>query len=265
MEIIVCVKPVIDPDLPPAKFRIDDRNLRVVPPEGMPLVVNPYDALAVEAAVRIKEQSGGKVTVLTVGDRSCEPVLRKMLAMGADECVILSDPAFSEADGFGVASLLAAAIRKIGTFDLVLCGRQASDWDIGMVGLALSEYLDLPSITRARSIAVRDGKVSVERTVRDGFETYETGIPALVSMSNEFGQARIPTGRGIIFAARKPIPAWDGAALGISPSWGGKEAARNRMIGLYQPSYERKCEMITGENVAEAAAILAMKIIAVGQ
>jgi electron transfer flavoprotein beta subunit len=261
VEIIVCVKPVIDPDLPPAKFKIDDRNHRVVPPEGMPFVVNPYDALAVEAAVRIKEQINGKVTVLTVGDRSSEPVLRKMLAMGADECVILSDPAFSEADGFGVACILAAAVRKIGTYDLVLCGRQASDWDIGMVGLALSEYLDVPAVTRAKSITVFDGKLSVERAIMDGFETYETEIPALVSISNEFGQARIPTGRGIIFAARKSIPVWDGAALGIPPSWGGKDAVRNRMIRLYQPSYERKCEMIAGESVAEAAAALARKII----
>jgi electron transfer flavoprotein beta subunit len=261
VDIVVCVKPVLDPDLPPAKFMVDERENQVVSPEGMPLVVNPYDALAVEAAIRIKEQKPGKVTGLTVGDRSSEPVLRKALAMGADEAVILSDPAFAGSDGFGVASILAAAIRKIGACDLVLCGRQASDWDVGMVGLALSEYLNIPAVTRAKSVTVLDGRLSVERAVMNGFETFETTLPAVVSISNEFGKARIPTGRGIIFAARKPIPAWDAAALGISRSVVGKAAARNRLVRLYRPSNERKCEMIVRENVADAAAALARKLV----
>jgi electron transfer flavoprotein beta subunit len=263
MEIIVCIKALLDPDLPPAKFKIDERKNLVIPPEGMPLVINPYDALAVEAALQIKEQKGGKVTVLTVGDRSSEVVMRKVLAMGADECVILSDPSFSEADGFGIARILAAAIRKIGAYDLVLCGRQASDWDIGMVGLALSEFLDIPVIARGKAITVLDGKVQVERALMNGLETYEAETPALISVSNEFGQARIPTGKGIIFAARKPIPFWEGDSIGIDPSVAGEKAVRNKMTRLYVPLYERKCEMITGESVAEAVAALAEKIIAI--
>jgi electron transfer flavoprotein beta subunit len=103
----------------------------------------------------------------------------------------------------------------------------------------------------------------VERALMNGLETYEAEMPALISVSNEFGQARIPTGRGIIFAAKKPIPLWEGASLGVDPSVVGEQAVRNKMIKLYVPLYERKCEMITGESVAEAAAALAEKIIAI--
>jgi electron transfer flavoprotein beta subunit len=261
MDIIVCIKPVLDPDLPPAKFRIDSGKNRVLPPEGMPLVINPYDAQAVEAALKIKEaKKTGKVTVLMLGEPSAEGVLRKTLAMGADEGVLLFDPAFDGSDGFGTAHLLAQAIRKIGKYDLILCGRQAADWDVGMVGSALAEYLGIPVVTRAKAIGVLDGKLNVERAVTNGNESYELPLPAVITVSNEFGQARIPKGWGIISAAKKPIPKWDAGQLGADPAKIGGGAVRNPLRRLYVPSYERHCEMIGGKDPAEAAALLAKKI-----
>ncbi len=256
MDIIVCVKAVLDPDLPPAKFRIEKNQ--VIPPEGMPPVMNPYDGLAVEAALRLKEsKKEGKITVISLGDRSAENILRKALAMGADEAILLSDPGFGDSDGFATAYLLTQAVQKIGNHDLILCGRQAADWDQGMVGAAIAEGLGIPIVTRARSIEMIDRRVKVDRVVTSGFETFEVELPALITVSSELGQARIPSGWGIIKAAKKAIPVWDAAQLGSDPSRTGKEAVRNNLTLLSIPSYERKCEMIKGESPAEGSAKLA--------
>lgn len=263
MEIIVCVKPVLDPELPPAKFAVDTKNNRVVPPEGMPLVVNPYDLLAVEAAVRMKEAKGGKITVITLGTINAEEAVRKALAMGADDGIILDDSAFAASDGFGTAYMLSQAVRKIGKFDLVLCGRQAADWDAGMVGSVMAEYLDIPVITRAKSLEVSDNVLKAERVVMNGSETYQCELPALGTMSNEMGQARIPSGWGIITAAKKQIPRWKAADINSDAAKTGAAAVRNNIMKLYVPVYERKCEMVTGKDPGETAAKLAEKIIAI--
>jgi electron transfer flavoprotein beta subunit len=260
MEIIVCIKQIIDPDLPPAKFSIDTQNNRVVPPEGIPPVINPYDALAVEAALRIKEKKGGRITVLTVGPTTAEDMVRKALAMGAEEGWIISGPALEEADSFATARILAQAIKKVGDFDLVLCGRQAADWDNGAVGSILAEYLGIPVVTRAKEITALNGKVIVERVSTHGTETYEVDLPALVTVSNELGKARIPSGWGIITAAKKEIPIWSLKDLGIDFSQTGKGSARNKLFKLYAPSLGRKCEMVEGETPDEAAGNLAEKI-----
>ncbi|MBN2282578.1 MAG: electron transfer flavoprotein subunit beta/FixA family protein [Deltaproteobacteria bacterium] len=265
MEIIVCIKQVLDPDLPPAKFAIDSRMNRAIQPDGMPLVISPYDALAVEAALRIKENNTANITVLTVGDTSADVVVKKALAMGADKAVIISDEAFNESDGFATASILAKAIEKIGQYDLILCGRQAADWDVGMVGLVLAENLNVPVVTRAKEIRIRDGEVEVQRLTAGGYETYGGTLPMVVTVSSELGQARIPSGMGIIKAARQEIPVWSSADLAIDPSMAGASSARNSLVKLYVPSYERKCEMIEKEDVAEAAALLAERIAAIIQ
>jgi len=261
MKIIVCVKPVLDPDVPPSKFKVDKRENKVIPPEGFPMVINPYDAIAVEAALKIKEADGGTVTVLTVGQPSDESIIKKALAMGADEAAILSDESFDGCDGFATAHILAKAIEKIGEYDLVLCGRQESDWDCGMVGSVLAEYLGIPIVTRAKSVNAAQGKVQVGRVTVSRNELYEVETPAMVTLSNEFGQPRIPAGMGIIAAARKKIPVWDASYLGVDASRVGRGAVRNELQKLYLPSYERVCTMIEGESVAEAAAALAERII----
>jgi electron transfer flavoprotein beta subunit len=264
MEIIVCLKQVLDPDLPPSKFSIDTKRNCVITPEGIPLVVNPYDAVAVEAALRIKEEKGGKVTVVSLGAPSAEDVVRKALAMGADEGIVISDPSLEDVDGFSTASILAGAIRKIGKYDLILCGRQAVDWDRGMVGPAIAEYLELPVVTLARAIKVMDGRISVERVTGNGYETLESLLPAVVSVSNEVGQPRIPSGWGIISAARKQIPVWSAADIEGAASKAGAVASRSRLLRLYIPVYERKCQFVAGKEPGEMAAALVSEIVARG-
>jgi len=260
MEIIVCIKQILDPDLPPAKFTIDAQKNQVIPPEGIPPVINPYDALAVEAALRIKEKKGGRITIVTVGRKTAEDMVRKALAMGAEEGRIISAPDLEGLDSFATAYLLSQAIRKVGKFDLVLCGRQAADWDSGAVGSVLAEFLGVPVVTRAREISALDGKVTVETVSTAGSETLEVELPALVTVSNELGKARIPSGWGIITAAKKEIPTWSLQDIGVDPSSTGRLAARNKLLKLSAPSLERKCEWVKGDVPAEVAEKLAQKI-----
>ena len=261
MEIIVCIKEILDPDLPPAKFTIDPRRNRVIPPEGIPPVVNPYDALAVEAALRIKEKGGGRVIILTLGRKTAEDMVRKALAMGADEGRIISVPDPDGLDSFATAYLLSRAIGKVGNFDLVLCGRQAADWDYGATGSVLAEFLGIPVATRARSISALEGKATVERVNTAGAETLEVSLPALVTISNELGKARIPSGWGIITAAKKDIPTLNLPDIGVDPSATAKLSPRNRLLQLSAPSLERKCEWVKGDDPAQVAEQLARKIL----
>lgn len=252
MEIIVCVKPVLEPDLPPAKFNIDSAKKCAVTPEGMPLVINPYDALALEAAIRIREQNGGRITALTLAAAG-EDVLRKALAMGADEACLIGAEGVEEYDGFAKAALLSLAVRKIGPFNLILCGRQAADWDMGITGSIMAEYLGIPVITRAKKIEADNAHLHVERITSAGNESYEVEMPALVTISSEFGQARIPSGWGIVAAAKKKITRWSRPDLGDKiPAHGG-----TTLLSLSLAANRRNCEFIRGEDMAQAAANLA--------
>lgn len=260
MNIIVCIKQIIDPEMPPAKFKVDTGAKKVIPPEGIPLVINPFDAQAVEAALRIKEKQDAKITAITVGQTAATETVKHVLSMGADEGMVLSDQAFEGSDSLSTAYILNKAIEKIGAYDLILCGRQAADWDAGQVGSIMAENLGIPVVTLARKIEVSDNRLRVERMTPDGYETVETTLPALVTVSNEIGQARLPTGRGIIFAARKQITIWSAQDIGCDPSLIGSTAAHSELQELSIPSRERKGEIIQGENVAEAASNLALKL-----
>jgi len=247
MNIIVCIKPVLDPDLPPMKFSIDTQKNRVVPPEWMPPVMNPYDALAVEAALQIKEKEQGKITLLTLG--SGEDILKKALAMGADEAVALKALGVQEFDGPAKAYLLARAIKKIGAFDLVVCGRQSADWDLGVTGSMIAEFLGIPVLTRVKKIEMAEGKLKAERITANGNEMYEAVLPALITVSSEMGKARIPSGWGIINAAKKPMATWTEADIGADCA---AVLEKNQLLKLYTVSNERKCELITGKDTQEA-------------
>src|SRR4030042_45357 len=148
MDMVVCVKQVIDPEAPPASFKIDPATNKAVLP-GVPPVIDPYGEYGVEAALRIKDAKGGKVTALSLGTNLLREVVKKPLSMGADELILLEDAAFVEGDGWSTAYALAMAIKKLGKYDIILCGREASDSNAGQVGPGIAEILGLPSITIA--------------------------------------------------------------------------------------------------------------------
>ncbi len=260
MNMIVCCKQVIDPEAPPASFKVDASANKVVPPPGVPPVISPFDENAVEAALKIKDAKGGKITVLTLGTNLLRDVVKKPLSMGADELILLEDEAYVGGDSWSTAYALAMAIKKIGQYDLIFCGRQAADWDAGQVGSGIAEILGLPSVTLAKKIESVDGKVKVERVLADGYEVIEVSLPALITVSNELGEPRYPTIKGIMAAKRKEPVIWKPADIGIEPSQLGAAGRRAKLLKLFQPVREGKCEIIEGETLEEAAIGLAAKL-----
>jgi electron transfer flavoprotein beta subunit len=260
MNMIVCVKQVIDPEAPPASFKVDAANNKVVPPPGVPPVISPFDENAVEAALRIKDAHGGKITVLSLGVNLLREVVKKPLSMGADELILLEDEAFVDGDSWSTAYALAMAIKKIGDYDLVFCGRQAADWDAGQVGSGIAEILGLPSVTVARKVEVTDGKARVERVTADGYEVVEVSLPALITVSNELGEARYPTIKGIMAAKKVEPIVWKPADIGVEVGQGGAAGRQANLVKLFQPVREGKCEVIEGESAEEAGVNLALKL-----
>ncbi len=260
MNIIVCVKQVPDPEIPPSQFRIDSQANRVVPPPGVKSVVSPFDLNAVELALRMKEKSEGKVTALSVGTNIERDVVKQALAMGADDLVLVEDSALEGGDGFSTAYVLAQAIKKIGEYDIIMCGRQAADWDAGIVGAGLAELLELPLITLVQAAESTDGKLQAQRVMPDGHEVFETSIPCVLTVSSEGGEPRYPSMRGIMAAGRKQPIVWSAADIGADLARLGAAGSRTKLLRLYQPVIESECEIVEGENGAEAGANLAVRL-----
>ncbi|MCX8118674.1 MAG: electron transfer flavoprotein subunit beta/FixA family protein [Desulfobacterota bacterium] len=260
MNIVVCVKQVLDPEIPPAKFKIDPATKQVIPPPGVPPVISVYDERAVEVACRLKDKHKGKITVLSLGSAKAADVIRHAISMGADEGYVLSDPAFENLDSFGTAHVLSKAIQKIGAYDLVLCGRQAADWGDGQVGPILAELLGLPLITIAASVEAVEKTVRVKRMVSDGYEVLEAPMPCLVTVSSEVGLPRLPGGMGLMMARKKQIPTWKAQDIGVDPSQLDKGKAHMEVIGLSVPTRKTQCEIIAANTPAEAGVALAEKI-----
>jgi len=261
IHIICCVKQVPDPETPASQFKVDEAAKKVLPVPGIDPVADEYAILGVEAALRIREALGeAKITILCLGPDAARDAVKKALAMGADEGIQLTDKAFEDGDSFATARALAAAIKKLEPFDLVICGRQAPDWDVGVTPSVIADILGLPCVTRANDVKVSDGALKVERVLSDGFETVEASLPAVVTISNELGEPRYPQLREIMAAARKPVAVWTAADLGLDPSQLGVAGSLLSLDRLYVPVHEAKCEFIEGETMDEAAETLAAKL-----
>jgi electron transfer flavoprotein beta subunit len=260
MHSIVCIKEIPDPETPAAAFAIDPVAKRAIPAKDKPPVVNPFCEQAVEAALRIKDAKGGKVTVISMGAPSAEKILKHTLAMGADEAILLNDPAFEDSDSYSTAYALALAIKKIGQFDFIFCGRQAGDFDMGQVGSGIAELLGIPSVTLAKKIDALDGRAKVERAFPDGFEVVEVSMPALITVSNELGEPRYAPLKGIMAAAKKKVPVWNAQEINAEASKIGSTGRHTNMLKLFIPVRESKCEIIAGENEEDTANKLALKL-----
>ena len=261
LNMIVCVKQVPDPEAPASAFKVDEAAKKVVTAAGVAPVISQFDAIAVEAALRIKDAAGdGKITVVSLGPASARDVIKHGLAMGADEGLLLTDPAFEDGDSYATALVLSTAIQKLGNADIVFCGRQATDWDMGVTGTAIAEMLGILSATLAKDVQHKDGKLIVERALPDGFETVEMGLPCLVTVTNEMGEPRYPKLQQIMMAARKQVTIWSTGDLGLSPGEVGAAGARLALERLFQPVQETQCEFVEGESVDEAAQKLAQRL-----
>ncbi|MBI1886709.1 MAG: electron transfer flavoprotein subunit beta/FixA family protein [Chloroflexi bacterium] len=257
-HIICCVKQVPDPETPASQFRVDEAAKKVVPVPGIAPVPSQFDTIGVEAALRIKDKTPDTtITILSLGPESYRDSIKHSLAMGADEGVLINDPALYEADHWVTAQVLAAAIGKLAPFDLVICGRQAVDWDMGVVGSTIAEILNVPCITIAKEIQYKDGQVVVERVLLDGFETAESPAPCVVTVSNELGEPRYPQLRQIMAAARKEVKVWTASDLGLDAAQLKNLVSLER---LYVPEVKVETEIIDGETPQEKAEKLALKL-----
>jgi electron transfer flavoprotein beta subunit len=261
VNIIVCVKQIPDPETPSASFKVDEAARKVIPAQGIAPVVNPFDPQATEAALRLNEaDGGGKVTVISLGPESARDAIKHALAMGADEGVLLNDPGFDGIDNFQTAVALAKTIEKLGGADLVLMGRTAADWDMGVVPAGVGQLLGMPVATIAKAIEKSGNSLKVERVLDDGFQTVEVPLPAVVSVSNEFGEPRYPQLRQIMLAAKKTVQIWSAADIGMSAD---ELGAANRWLpleALYVPKVESNVEIIEGDSPEEKAHNLALKL-----
>ena len=242
-KIIVCAKQIPDPEAPLSDVSVDAEKLEVI--VDAPQVISPFDENALEAAIRIKEEMDVKITVLSLGKKVSDTVLRKALAAGADELILLQDDDFEKLDSHSTASALVGAIRKIGEYDLIFTGRQAGDWDSGQVGLILGEMLGLPCISLARDISVEDGSVVVRKSVPEGYERVKARMPALITVSNEVGELRYISRTRMLKMMRgaRSIPSWSAGDLGIN-----QEALQKMGIAVLSspPDMGRDCQFIEG-------------------
>jgi electron transfer flavoprotein beta subunit len=240
MKIVVCVKQVPDTE---TRVRIAPEGNAIV--EGdVNWVVSPYDEFAVEEALRLKEKNGGEVVLVTVGPERAQSALRSGLAMGADSAVHVKDAALDAADTLGTARALAAAVRTLAPFDLVLTGQQGVGGDHSQMPGLLAELLDLPQVTVALKIEVDGQKATVEREIEGAHETWETSLPAVISAQKGLNEPRYASLKGIMAAKKKSIQVLDAAALGLSA-----EALRPRVrvSALELPPARAAVRMVEGD------------------
>lgn len=260
MKFLVFTKQIPDPDIPPARFVVDESTNTVIPPSGSSPAISTYDELAVEAALRLRDGLGGEVTIVSLCNDPVMNVIKKPLAMGADDLIILQDAAFDGGDAMTTSRILAAAVKKIGDYDLILCGRQAGDWDNGQVGSYVAEMLGIPCIINIGSLEILEGKVRGDRTTKEGRDIIESPLPALVTAGDEVGVARYPKLRDIMAAGRKQPVIWGVGDLGLDSSVVGESGSLTKIRRLYVEEKASEVEIIEGETPSEAGVNLALKL-----
>jgi electron transfer flavoprotein beta subunit len=249
MKIVVCVKQVPDTE---TRIRIAPGGAALSEAD-VNWIVSPYDEFAIEEALRQKEKHGGEVVLVALGPDRVQQALRTGLAMGADSAVHLKDPLFDAADTLGVARALAAAIGKQGAFDLVLAGQQGVGGDNSQVPGMLAELLDVPQVTMAVKVELRDGKARVEREVEGAHESWEASLPCVISAQKGLNEPRYASLKGIMGAKKKPIAVMDAAGAGLEPA---ALAPKAELRSLELPPSRPAVKMIEGDPAAQARELL---------
>ncbi len=251
MKIIVCVKQVPDSA---ATMSVEDGKISW---GDAPLVINPWDEYAVEAALRLTEEKGGDVVALSLGDENAKEAIKHALAMGCSEAILVNDPAMAGADTQAVARVLAAAIQKIGDADVVVFGKQAIDSDVGATPAMVARLLGWPAMTLVSDISeVGDNTIKVERAMEEGRQQVEAQLPAVLSIVKDYGEPRYPSFIGIRKASRAQVPEWTAADIGVEVP----EVKVTWPEVMEPPARDITNEMIEGSTPEETAAKLADKI-----
>jgi len=252
MNFIVCIKQV--PETTDVKINSETNTLMR---EGVASIVNPFDMYAIEESLRLKERLGGKVTAITMGPPQAENALREAIAMGVDEGILLSDKAFAGSDTWATSYTLSLAIRKIGNFDLVICGKQATDGDTAQVGPGIATHLDLPQITYVRKIELIDNKhIVAERLMETGYEIIEAQLPCLLTVVKEINEPRLPSLKGKMAARKAQIIKWTAQDLNADPHKIGLNGSPTKVVRIFTPPPKQGGRILTGEPAEVVAELV---------
>jgi len=256
MDIVVCIKQVPDPNYF-SQITLDPIT-KAIRREGVPVVVNPVDRNAIEAALQIHEKFSGKVTAITMGPPQAREALEEALAMGADEAILLCDRSFAGSDAFATAYTLAAAIKKYCAFDLILCGNETVDSGTKIVGPQLAEFLDIPYTSNVRTIHFRgEGVCIVERPLENGYMKVELKLPALATVNKAINEPRIPNVLGIMQVANKKFRAYGCNDVGLPADKLGLACSPTRVADLFEFRQKRRLDILRGKPEQMAKDVVA--------
>jgi electron transfer flavoprotein beta subunit len=252
MDIIVCIKQVPNT----TDVRIDPETNTLIR-EGVESVVNPFDTYAIEEGIRLKERFGGKVTAVTMGPPQAESCLREAIGLGADEGILVSDRAFAGSDTWATSYTLSMAIKKIGKYDIIICGKQASDGDTAQVGPGISAHLSIPQVAyvkKIEDISERSGKF--ERMTEEGYEVIESPLPCLITVVKEINDPRLPSLKGKMRAKSAQIQVWKAADMGCDPKAIGLDGSPTKVVKIFTPPPREKGKVLQGESVDMAGELV---------
>lgn len=256
MEIVVCIKQVPDT----TEVKIDPVTNTLIR-QGVPSIVNPFDKNALEAGLQLREKHGGKVTVISMGPPQAKDALKECIAMGADAAILISDRAFGGADTLATSYTLAEAIRKLASYDVIICGKQAIDGDTAQVGPEIAEHLGIAQLTYVAKMTIEGSTVSAEREHEDGYQMMEAKLPVLVSVikSAEY-EPRFPSVKGTMKANKTPIPIWTATDLQADESKIGLQGSPTKVGKIFSPPRRTQGVLIQKDTARESVAVLLGKL-----
>ena len=250
MKIIIPIKQV--PETSNVKM---DSETGTMIREGLASIVNPLDLYAIEIGIQLQEETKGAATVISMGPPAAAAALKEAIAMGCADGILLSDRKFAGSDTWATSYTLARLVKKMGDFDLIICGERATDGDTGQVGPGLAAWLDIPAVTYvSRLVENREASIVVERMVEEGYETLEVEKPCLLTVVKEVAYPRLPTLSGKQRARKSEIPVWEAAAIDADPACLGLKGSPTRVVKINTPKVTRNGEIVTPGDPRETEA-----------
>jgi len=244
MQIIVFIKQVPNT----TQVRINPETNTLIR-EGVESIINPFDMYAIEEGIRLKEKFGGKVIVVSMGPPQAECALREAISMGCDEAVLASDRMFAGSDTWATSYVLSRCARKIADFDIIICGKQASDGDTAQVGPGISTHLDIPQATYVKKVEeIKDKTARVERMTEEGFEIIETPLPCLLTVVKEINEPRLPSLKGKMKAKKAEITKWTAEDLGCDFDKIGLDGSPTRVVKIFTPPARKGGVILKGDT-----------------
>lgn len=230
-NIIVCIKQV--PDTNEVKI---DKTTNTLIREGIPSIINPFDENAIETAMELKEKYGARVIVITMGPPQAQQALKKSWAMGADEVILISDRAFAGSDTWATSYVLSKTIERIGTYDLIVFGKQAIDGDTAQVGPGVAELLDLPQITYVKELEyIKDRTIKVQREIEDGYEIIESQLPAVITVLKGINEPRYPSFKKLIKVKKMEVDKLGANQINVEENKIGLDGSPTRVVKIFSP------------------------------